>query len=177
MAGKDTSVRLYVVDKPSFLSCGNAYFTDLENEIVLYDNNYGRGKPKLAFRMQQPYALAPYPLTDELGNAPISKGTKVFPFCMVDTPGGYDPRASEIPTVLDMVVLSMEELKSGLDVFTEKSDYHYAVLNQALRKVRSDYRPFKQRLAAEIQSAKVRATKACGNAPDLVKMVLAQRKE
>ena len=42
MGEGDKRIKIYFIDKPDFLSCGKAYFTDKSNKIVLSDSSSGR---------------------------------------------------------------------------------------------------------------------------------------
>lgn len=170
---KEGQVRVYIIDKPSFLSCGRAYVTNADNNIIVHDDNCDNGPLKLMFQKDRdmPYTLAPYPVHFHNWKALIRKGTNVYPSCDVDTPGGYSPAKDDIPKILETFLLSQEELKTYVGIVRTQARDYSARLAADLKKVDKKYGARKKKLEAQIRAEKAEARKR-HTAPDLAEMVL-----
>ena len=170
---KENKVRVYIIDKPSFMSCGRAYVTNTDNNIIVCDDNCGNGPLKLMFQKDRdmPYTLAPYPVKYHRWKDLIMKGTKVYPSCDVDTPGGYSPAKDEIPKVLETFLLSQEELKTYTGLIARQARDYSARLAEDLKKVDKKYAAKKKELESKIKAEKAEARKR-HKAPDLAELVL-----
>jgi hypothetical protein len=179
MKEKDSPVRIYVIDKPGFLSCGRAYVTNTQNKIIMEDEGYGASKSRLVFRSNHdmPYTLAPYPVKNHKGGAPIKKGTRVYPSCDIDTPSWQweDGKKDFNPTILDMVVLSQEELQGYVTSYLQQAQNFGARVASDLKKVDEKYGKKKKEIEAKIRAEKAKVKKG-HIAPDLVQLVLKHSK-
>jgi len=184
MSGKYKFVRLYVTDRPGFLSCGRAYVTNLRNELVLFGDSSDSKHVNLTFvdGRHVPRFLAPFPLPEDMEKIPthfhvepLFKGTRVYPYAVTDIYATPHQSEDEVPTVLDRVLLSRKEIMGYVESFTQQSGEYHAKITQAFFGIDARFHSRKQRLDADINAAKAAVVRAHGDAPDLVKMVLAQR--
>jgi len=169
-------IRVYLLDKPSFLSCGRAYITDTRNKILLIDDSHGTDAVlRLKFQVSRdmPYTLAPYPLADHVWDALLMKGTRAYPSCDVDCPGGYDPKSGEIPTVIGTLSIARDGLDRIMKDYAAASSAYRQNIAAALRAVDDRYRKQKEALDRKIKLAKAKARQA-NDAPDLVSMILGE---
>jgi len=171
MAEKVDVVRIYKIDKPDFLSCGRSYITDNKNLIIMYDLNSGRGLMKLVARTNKdmPHTLAPSPVEDHNWGVAIKRGVRVYPSCNADTPGGY-LEEGEVPTILDMVVLSQEDFKNYLLVYGAQLKEWSSCVTKDFKKVDVLYQQQKKAIENKIRTAKEEIRKRYV-APDLCNLV------
>lgn len=170
---KKNDVRIYLINKPAFLSCGKAYFTDRDNKILLTED-YKRPTDtplfKLRTREDIPYTLCPYPLSGCKPGEKISIGRNVYPSCDVD-PMGPEPKRDEIPKVIDFGTISINGLEEFIKRYTQLVQSYRGGLNQSLRHIDEMYRLEKRAIEIKIQDAKKIVRKRY-TAPSLVDLIL-----
>ncbi len=171
MSKEKQEVRVYLVDKPSFLSCGKAYVTNKDNRIILCDE----GNSRLVFRKSHdvPYCLALYPIKPD--NEQIRVGRRVYPFRLVDMPADdIPPKKREIPKVLEMILISqreLDELDRGLALYRKQ-------VNDQMAKIQSEYRENTKKYRVQIKRLEAKITEAQSEIrkkhpmPDLAQLIL-----
>mgnify|MGYP006971805620 CR=1 FL=1 len=168
-------VRIYRIDKPATMSCGEVFVTDLRNKIILCDDYYGTEPTmKLVFQAPRdmPHTLAPYPTRDHDWAAGIKTGVRVFASCDVDIPsGGFNPEEDEIPKIQGLELISREHLDKMVHDYRAVALAYKKEIAAALKSVDDKYRAEKQAILRKIKQGKARARNR-HIAPDLVSMIL-----
>jgi len=157
MANKG-DVRIYLLDKSAFLSCGSSYITDTKNGILLMDSDYNKNDTlDLQFRTKSfrdpPYTLAPYPLEAHDWEAIICDGVKVYPSCDVDA-FAESPNENEVPTVVGMKTVSLGELESYVNEYSASAASYRIKLGAALKGVDEKYRERLETIEGKINDEK-----------------------
>ena len=147
MVPKD--VRVYLIDKPNFLSCGTAYITNITNLIIINDQN---GQPKYRTPTAPPYSLAPFPIPKRYraGLHLLKNGTAVYPSdCMADLPSVGQKEEPDCSVILDHIVMTNKELQGYLESYMHELEEYKKKLppllknDDELRRISSEISAYK----------------------------------
>jgi hypothetical protein len=170
--------RVYIVNKPAWLSCGRVYVTDLENRIVLSEERMGKS-PVVRHcegRHALPYSLSPYPYK-EMNNRPIRVHTKVFPSSLVDLPSGeITLSADEIVSVMRVFLVPGQDLMSYISEYNLVSKDQRSKYFEALKPILSERSKSIKKVEDKFKVKKASLEKKHAE-PDLVDLVQAKRRK
>nr|MBA4405251.1 hypothetical protein [Nanoarchaeum sp.] len=139
--GKD--VRIYVVDVPNFLSCGDVYVTNSSNRIIVTPN--ADGLVGLEGRKDEPFTLAQYPIPEKyFGWTDFLKvGTKVFPSGISANSIGPENNLV-VPTIVDTLQLTTTQLYEYMETYNTRLNSYLHELSNDLRVLDNSFEVVKQ---------------------------------